>query len=49
MNIGRVDAAGMDAHGTTLDAWPLSRAPEAYRTFNGNTDDCTKVVLDPSA
>lgn len=29
-------------------AWPLSRAPEAYRMFNDKSDDCTKVVLDPA-
>jgi threonine dehydrogenase-like Zn-dependent dehydrogenase len=41
---GRLDATFIVSH-----RWPLSRAPEAYRIFNDKTDDCTKVVLDPSA
>jgi threonine dehydrogenase-like Zn-dependent dehydrogenase len=28
---------------------PLSGAPDAYRMFNDKADECTKVVLDPSA
>ena len=27
---------------------PLSLAPEAYRMWNDKTDDCTKIVLDPT-
>jgi threonine dehydrogenase-like Zn-dependent dehydrogenase len=41
---GRLDATFIVSH-----RWPLSRAPEAYRIFNDKADDCTKVVLDPSA
>jgi threonine dehydrogenase-like Zn-dependent dehydrogenase len=40
---GRLDATFVVSH-----RWPLSRAPEAYRMFNDKTDDCTKVVLDPT-
>ena len=29
-------------------ARPLSAAPEAYRMFRDKTDDCVKVVLDPT-
>lgn len=28
--------------------WPLSQAAEAYRMWNDKTDDCTKIVLDPT-
>ncbi len=40
---GRLDPTFVISH-----RWPLSRAPEAYRMFNDKTDDCTKVVLDPT-
>ena len=40
---GRLDATFIVSH-----RWPLSRAADAYRMFNDKTDDCTKVVLDPS-
>jgi threonine dehydrogenase-like Zn-dependent dehydrogenase len=40
---GRLDATFIVSH-----RWPLSRAAEAYRLFNDKSDDCTKVVLDPT-
>lgn len=40
---GHLDATFIVSH-----RWPLSRAAEAYRMFNDKTDDCTKVVLDPT-
>jgi threonine dehydrogenase-like Zn-dependent dehydrogenase len=40
---GRIDPTFIISH-----RWPLSRAAEAYRTWNDKTDDCTKFVLDPT-
>ena len=40
---GRIDPSFVVSH-----RWALSRAPEAYAMFNAKTDDCTKVVLDPT-
>ena len=36
------------ARGPVSYRWPLSRGPEPYQMFRDKTDDCTKVVLDPS-
>jgi threonine dehydrogenase-like Zn-dependent dehydrogenase len=41
---GRIDSTFIISH-----KWPLSRAAEAYRTWNDKTDDCTKFVLDPTS
>jgi threonine dehydrogenase-like Zn-dependent dehydrogenase len=41
---GRIDPTFIISH-----KWPLSRAAEAYRTWNDKTDDCTKFVLDPTS
>jgi threonine dehydrogenase-like Zn-dependent dehydrogenase len=40
---GRLDPSFIVSH-----RWPLGRAPEAYQMWNDKTDDCTKIVLDPS-
>jgi threonine dehydrogenase-like Zn-dependent dehydrogenase len=40
---GRLDPSYIVSH-----RWPLDRAPEAYRMWNDKSDDCTKVVLDPT-
>jgi threonine dehydrogenase-like Zn-dependent dehydrogenase len=41
---GRVDAKAIITH-----RFPLSRAPEAYRTFEQKLDNCVKCVLLPEA
>jgi threonine dehydrogenase-like Zn-dependent dehydrogenase len=41
---GRIDAKGIITHRFSLD-----EAPEAYRTFEQNRDDCIKCVLIPPA
>ncbi len=40
---GRIDPSFIISH-----RWPLSRAAEAYRMWNDKSDDCTKIVLDPT-
>jgi threonine dehydrogenase-like Zn-dependent dehydrogenase len=40
---GRLDPSYVVSH-----RWPLERAPEAYRMWNDKSDDCTKIVLDPT-
>jgi threonine dehydrogenase-like Zn-dependent dehydrogenase len=40
---GRLDPSFIVSH-----RWPLSRAADAYRMWNEKSDDCTKVVLDPT-
>jgi threonine dehydrogenase-like Zn-dependent dehydrogenase len=40
---GRIDPTFIVSH----HRWPLTRAAEAYRTFNDKRDGCTKIVLDP--
>jgi len=39
----RIDPSFIISH-----RWPLSQAPEAYRMWNDKSDDCTKIVLDPT-
>lgn len=54
-----IDAVGMEAHGTFIDALydkpsflithsvSLTDAPEMYRTFRDKQDACIKVVMRP--
>jgi threonine dehydrogenase-like Zn-dependent dehydrogenase len=47
--LGLIEAGRLDATFIVSHRWPLSRAAEAYRMFNDKSDECTKVVLDPTA
>jgi threonine dehydrogenase-like Zn-dependent dehydrogenase len=47
--LGRVQAGEIDPAFVVSHRLPLSQAAGAYRMFNDKADDCTKVVLDPSA